>query len=107
MNLNSASIFADIPKQLSEELCQNLFSKPNVRIERIISKGQHSPKDFWYDQNQDEWILLVQGHARLELFATGMLELVAGDYLLIPAHCKHRVDWTDSLTETIWLAIYL
>jgi len=106
MNVNSTSIFADIPKQLPEELCQTLLSKPSIRIERIISKGHSSAQDFWYDQDQHEWILVLQGQARLAFFEASPVELATGDYLLIPAHCKHRVDWTTPALETVWLAIH-
>ena len=107
MNVNSSSIFADIPKQLPEELCQTLLSKPTVRIERIVSKGHRSAEDFWYDQAQDEWVLVLQGRARLKFFDGSSIELAAGDYLLIPANCKHRVDWTAPTIETVWLAIHI
>ncbi len=108
MNVNSSSIFADIPKQLPEELCQTLLTKPTIRIERIVSKGHISTDGFWYDQPEDEWVLLLQGRARLRFFEdASSVELAEGDYLLIPAHCKHRVDWTMPTEETIWLAIYI
>ncbi len=107
MNINSSSIFADIPKQLPEELCQTLLTKPNVRIERIVSKGHRSAEDFWYDQAQDEWVILLQGRARLSFIDTPSIELNAGNYLLIPAHCRHRVDWTAPDMETVWLAIHI
>jgi cupin 2 domain-containing protein len=107
MNPDSASIFADIPKQLPDELCQTLLAKPNVRIERIVSKGHHSTEDFWYDQAQDEWVLVLQGQARLSFIDNDSVELNAGDYLLIPAHRQHRVDWTAPDEETVWLAIHI
>lgn len=107
MNINSSSIFADIPKQLPAELCQTLLAKPNVRIERIVSKGHRSAEDFWYDQAQDEWVMVLQGRARLSFIDTSSIELNAGDYLLIPAHCRHRVDWTAPDMETVWLAIHI
>ncbi len=107
MNVNSTSIFANIPKQLPEELCQTLLAKPTVRIERIVSKGHRSADDFWYDQAQDEWVLVLQGRARLKFIDAAPVELGAGDYLLIPAHCRHRVDWTTPDMETIWLAIQI
>lgn len=101
------SLLNDIPPTLPEELCQTLLQKPTLRIERILSQGHQSPTDFWYDQDQDEWVLLVEGQARLS-FANGeSTTLHAGDYLLIPAHCKHRVDWTPADRVTIWLAIYM
>lgn len=107
MNVNSTSIFADIPAQLPEELCQTLLAKPNVRIERIVSKGHRSAEDFWYDQAQDEWVLVLQGRARLHFIDADPVEMGAGDYLLIPAHCRHRVDWTSPDRETVWLAIHM
>ena len=107
MNVNSSSIFADIPEQLPDELCQTLLTKPNIRIERIVSKGHSSAKDFWYDQAQDEWVMVLQGRARLSFIDTASVELNAGDYLLIPAHCRHRVDWSAPDVETIWLAIHI
>ena len=107
MNINNASLFADIPKQLPVELCQTLLTSSSVRIERIISQGHCSAEDFWFDQSQDEWVLLMQGQARLAFSDGSVIALTAGDYLLIPAHCKHRVDWTTPATETIWLAIHM
>ena len=107
MNVNSASIFADIPKTLPEELCQTLLKKPNLRIERIVSKGHSSANGFWYDQNQDEWVMVLQGQARLKFFDGSSIELAVGDYLLIPANCKHQVEWTTPTMETVWLAIHI
>ena len=107
MNIDSTSIFAGIPKQLPEELCQTLLTSPSVRIERIISKGHCSADGFWYDQTQDEWVLLLQGQARLVFFDGAAVELAEGDYLLIPAHCKHRLAWTTPERETVWLAIHI
>lgn len=95
-----------MPKQLADELCQTLLSAANIRVERIVSKGHRSPEDFWYDQPQDEWVLLLQGQARLKFFDDSSTELTGGDYLLIPAHCKHRVDWTAPDIESVWLAIH-
>ena len=107
MNVNSSSIFADIPSRLAEELCQTLLTKPTVHIERIISTGQSSPTNFWYDQPQDEWVLVLQGRARLAFEHQPDLELGCGDYLLIPAHCRHRVAWTDAEIPTVWLAVHV
>lgn len=102
-----ASLFTDIPENLPDELCQTLLEKPTVRIERIVSRGQHSPDDFWYDQPQDEWVLLLQGRARLGFMDAESIDMQAGDYLLIAAHCKHRVEWTQPDAISIWLAIHL
>jgi len=107
MKPNLASLFTDIPDHLPAELCQTLLENPSVRIERILSQGQHSPDDFWYDQAQDEWVLLVQGQARLGFFDGKSVEMHAGDYVLIPAHCRHRVEWTQPDAVSIWLAIHV
>jgi cupin 2 domain-containing protein len=107
MTAQPANIFTDIPVPLKEELFQTLLSNPALKIERIVSKGHNSPSDFWYEQPEDEWVLLLQGQARLQFSDQRCVELVAGDYLLIPAHCRHRVDWTIADIETVWLAIHI
>lgn len=102
-----SSLFANIPAHLPEELCQTLLSTPTLRIERILSQGQRSGCDDWYDQNQDEWVLLLQGKARLAFQDAESVELKAGDYLWLPAHYKHRLDWTSPDEICIWLAIHI
>ena len=99
------NLFADLPAHLPEELIQTLLSTPQVRIERIVSQGHVSPPGFWYDQDEHEWVLLIQGAARLR-FDDEVVELKPGDFLNIPAHRKHRVEWTSPDELTIWLAIY-
>lgn len=102
------NIFTDIPKQMPEELFQTLLSKGQVKIERIISKGQSSPTNQWYDQIQDEWIILLEGQAKLQFESDlSIIFLKPGDYLLIPAHTKHRVHWTAPTIESIWLTIHI
>jgi len=102
------NIFADIPAQLMEERFETIVERSGARIERIISYGQSTPEGEWYDQVQDEWVLLISGSA--ELLIEGEIEprqLGPGDYLLLPARCRHRVVRTDRDEKTIWLAIHL
>ncbi|MDF7798089.1 cupin domain-containing protein [Pontiellaceae bacterium B1224] len=99
------NLFSNIPEELPEELVDVLTESSNVRIERIMSDGHTSPDDFWYDQVQNEWVLLVSGSATLE-FEDRSVELKPGDYLLIPAHQKHRVAATSETEKTIWLAVF-
>ncbi|MGR8980790.1 MAG: cupin domain-containing protein [Gammaproteobacteria bacterium] len=100
------NIFNDIPDPLPAELLETLYQKNNVHIERIVSRGHTSPSGHWYDQDGDEWVVLLQGNAIIEYENDQPnAVLTAGDYLLIPAHLKHRVAWTDS--ETIWLAVHI
>jgi len=90
-----------------EEATTQLLRRPGVRIQRIVSTGQASPPGFWYDQRHDEWVLLASGAARIEIDGEGERTLAPGDYLLLPAHCRHRVAWTDPEQATVWLAIHL
>ena len=99
------NLFADLPAHLPEELVQTLLASPQLRIERIVSKAQASLPGFWYDQDEHEWVLLIQGAARLR-FDDDVVELKLGDFLNIPAHRKHQVEWTSPDELTIWLAIY-
>lgn len=99
------NIFDGTPSQLPTEIVETLVSSKTCRVERIVSKGHASPRDFWYDQDQNEWVLVLQGAARLE-FEDAHLDLKRGDFVNIVAHHRHRVAWTDPAVETIWLAIF-
>jgi cupin 2 domain-containing protein len=88
------------------ELSELLLQHTNFRIERIISNGQTTPEGSWYDQSNDEWVILLQGEARLEFSASGIVNLSPGDYLWIPAHTLHKVIHTSLNPECIWLALH-
>lgn len=98
------NIFDDLPQHLPKEVVQTLIRAADVRIERIISHGHASPSDFWYDQPQHEWIIVLKGAARLQ-FEDGMVEMKPGDFINIPAFRKHRVDWTTPDEPTVWLGV--
>ncbi len=99
------NLFADLSSHLPSELITTLFDAANVRVERIVSHGHASPESFWYDQDQSEWVVVLKGSARLQ-FEDGSIELNPGDFVDIPAHKKHRVEWTTPNEPTIWLAIF-
>lgn len=101
------NILAKLPPSLSGEAFDTLVESDSVRIERIVSNGQATPPGEWYDQERDEWVLLLAGSAGL-LFdgAQESQRLLAGDYILIPAGCRHRVAWTDPAVKTVWLAVH-
>ena len=102
------NFFASIPEHLPEELFNCIVKRENVHIERIVSKGHITPAGHWYDQAWDEWVMLLAGQATLIYEQEpGIFNLNAGDYLLIPAHTRHRVEWTPPDVNTIWLAIHL
>ena len=75
-------------------------------MERIVSLGHRSPEGFWYDQEANEWVLLIEGAARLRFEGEGPLEMTAGSFVNIPAHKRHRVEWTDPNQPTIWLTVH-
>jgi len=103
------SIFEQLPEELPKELVSVLAESNSVRIERIVSDGHASPEGFWYDQNQNEWVLLMSGSAVLSLETESgieQIELNSGDHQLIPAHQRHRVESTSSTEKTIWLAVF-
>ena len=98
---------------VTEEVLEKLLSTPYFTLERIVSTGQSTPPGQWYDQTQDEWVILLSGSAGLS-FETDETEktektvqvLHPGDYIHIPAHQRHRVEWTDSSQPTVWLALH-
>ena len=84
----------------------DLVRSDDIRIERIVSTGQTTPEGQWYDQDEDEWVVLVQGEAVLEYENGERLNLSAGDHVLLPAHCRHRVAYTSRQPPCIWLAVF-
>jgi cupin 2 domain-containing protein len=102
------NIFAQLPGRPAEEEFTDLLARPGALIERIVSAGHASPAGFWYDQGWDEWILLLSGAAALRFEAEEETRtLKPGDYLLIPARTRHRVEWTDPGRPTVWLAVHI
>jgi cupin 2 domain-containing protein len=101
------NILAPLPAALEGEVFESITASGGVRIERIVSNGQATAEGEWYDQKQDEWVLLLAGSAGL-LFADSAepVRLGSGDHLLIPAGCRHRVAWTDPHQKTVWLAVH-
>ena len=99
-----ANLFADVPSHLPAELVTILLEAADLRIERIVSHGHASLADFWYDQPQAEWVIVLKGAARLQ-FEDGMVEMKPGDFINIPAFKKHRVAWTTPDEPTVWLGV--
>ncbi len=102
MNTN---LFSGLPQQLPDELITTLLDVGKVRIERIVSYGHKSPDSFWYDQDQHEWVVVLLGSAQLR-FEDGTIEMKPGDIVNIPAHKRHRVEWTTPDEPTVWLAVH-
>ena len=101
------NIFENIPKECKTEIFETLFEDKGLKLERIISEGQANPPGQWYDQDWDEWVVLLKGGAGILFKGAGVpIALKPGDYIHIPAHKKHRIEWTDPHEKTVWLAIH-
>ena len=101
-----SNLLSGIPGDLPEEFFETLLENEHVQIERIVSKGHASPEEGWYDQDKNEFVVLLKGAARIEFEDGNEAEMGPGDWLQIPAHRKHRVAWTQENAETVWLAVH-
>ena len=101
------NLLADVPLAGGEESFMPILERRGLRIERIVSHGHATPADRPYQQAEDEWVMVVEGAARLWLDGTGEVELGRGDHLLIPAGVRHRVTWTTPSEPTVWLAVHI
>ncbi|WP_319633557.1 cupin domain-containing protein [Pelagibius marinus] len=101
------NLLKNLPPPAPEEDFETLLQRQGVKLERIVSYGHTTPEAEWYDQEQDEWVMLLAGAARLLIDGEGETLLQPGDALLLPAHRRHRVTWTDPDRPTVWLALHL
>ena len=105
--MNVANIFNKLPADLRQEAFEEILRRNGLRLERIVSKGHATPAGEWYDQKEHEWVLLLSGSAGLRIEGEpAVITLRPGDFLNLPAHVRHRVEWTEPATETIWLALH-
>jgi cupin 2 domain-containing protein len=105
--MRRGNLLTGLPAAQASEKIERLVERPGLRIERIVSTGQASPPGFWYDQPDDEFVVLLTGAARLRLENGDLgLDLKPGDWVEIPAHARHRVDWTEADPPTVWLAVH-
>jgi len=101
------NLFGGASSSRPDELVETLLETGAFRLERIVSIGHATPAGEWYDQERDEWVVLLSGRAGLR-FADrdDVVEMLPGDHLVIPAHRRHRVEWTDAAQPTVWLALH-
>lgn len=105
--IRSGNLFANLVAQAEQEEIAVLAEKAGARIERIVSTGQASPPGFWYDQARTEWVVVLAGKAALRFENESEPRLLGpGDWVEIPAHARHRVEWTDAEPPTVWLAVH-
>ena len=100
------NIFESIPEKFDKEVFEDLLKKDGVRIERILSQGQTSPENGWYDQDEHEWVMVLQGAGIITFEDGSEVKMEKGDFLNIPKHHKHKVSWTDPDQVTVWLAVF-
>ena len=101
------NLLSGIHQAGQDESFTPILERRGLRIERIVSYGHITPVDQPYEQAEDEWVMVVEGAARLWLEGTGEVELARGDHLLIPAGVRHRVTWTTPSGPTVWLAVHI
>ncbi len=100
------NILSSLPDNIDTEIFEDLVHSDHIRIEKILSKGHSSPDIGWYDQDENEWVLVLKGSGVVVFDDGNKVTLEKGDYLSIPAHKKHKVSWTDPNTVTVWLAVF-
>ncbi|WP_019507247.1 cupin domain-containing protein [Pleurocapsa sp. PCC 7319] len=106
MSSKAGNIF-ELPEQLpSEELFEALLEHEKILIEKVVSSGQVTPTGEWYDQERDEWLIVLQGEGELGYEDGSRIKLNQGDYLFIPARQKHRVEYTSTEPPCIWLTLF-
>jgi len=105
--MEKRNLFNFLSIEVGSERFENLLETNAIILERIISRASSSPAGEWYDQERSEWVVLLKGSAGLRIEGDqDILELMPGDYVFLPAHLRHRVEWTDANVETVWLALH-
>ena len=100
------NLFSQIPDARAAEVVEEILRTSHFKLERIVSGGQATPPGEWYDQNTNEWVILLRGSAVLVFDESGKVVMKPGDYIHIPARQRHRVERTDPEGKTIWLALH-
>ncbi len=103
---NLTGILKSVDEKLKEEYFEEIIQSENFKLERIISECHRSPENFWYDQDKNEFVLLLKGSAEILFEDNTLIKMKEGDYIIIPAHLKHRVEKTDELQKTFWLTLF-
>ena len=105
--IDRGNIFKSVSTEARRsEVFEEIIRNPELLLERIVSHGQATPPGEWYDQERDEWVVLLSGRATIAFESGEAAELSPGDYLLIPAHSRHRVETTSADPPCVWLALH-
>ncbi len=100
------NIYNEVPSSIPNEIFNDLITNESVRIERILSQGHSSPEEGWYDQDEHEWVMVIEGKGVIEFEDGRVITLSKGDYINIAAREKHKVVGTAKDVVTIWLAVF-
>jgi len=100
------NLFSKIPEYSDNEITEVIFCNDLIRIERIVSYGFASPENFWYNQDSDEWVILLEGNASIEFKNDEIIDMKKGDYIFIPANREHRVKYCSKEPNCLWLAVH-
>jgi len=107
LSLRRGNLFQSPFTPPAGEVFDPLLAGGRFRLERIVSTGQATPPGEWYDQEADEWVVLLTGSATLRFESPPeTFDLAPGDWLHIPARRHHRVERTAATGETVWLALH-
>lgn len=102
------NLLSALPSAADGEVSETLAAGLAARVERIVSMGQASPVGVWYDQHEAEWVMVLTGRARLSIEGEAdEVVMERGDAVFLPAHCRHRVAWTDPDQPTVWIAVFM
>jgi cupin 2 domain-containing protein len=105
--MKTRNLFFEIPSEFRKEIVETLLRTDTLTLERIVSSGQATPRGQWYDQETHEWVILLKGRAGLVFEGEkDVCILQPGDHIRIPAHRRHRVEWTEAGQTTVWLALH-
>lgn len=104
---SAGTLFGGLPVALADERFDEVLAGGRFRLLRIVSTGQATPPGQWYDQPDDEWVVVLKGAAGVLIAGEpAPRPLAPGDWLLLPAHCRHRIEWTATDQPTVWLALH-
>lgn len=102
------NLFRDLAAGPNETIDTLLTRRGDVTVERIVSHGGRAPSEGVFEQDWTEFVVLVQGEARLVAQEPDeTFDLNPGDWLEIPPKRRHYVAWTSCEPPTVWLAVHL
>jgi len=105
--IQSANLFDRLPNKGTNEELTTLVDRAGSKLVRIVSTGQATPEGVWYDQDDNEWVVVLRGSAGLRVDGEDDVRVLSvGDYIDLPAGLRHRVERTDADGPTVWLALH-